>query len=139
MTSAYCSVEDVTEISGINKNYFFRNSDNAETQFNNLITKWIQLASGTINTYCNRTFSQSDVPEAIRLATVLMVCNLIGFVQSRKETPIIKKDDWTVDFLDVKLFSDDIKEMLEPYEKSRRATSNIQIYTITGDDPFGES
>lgn len=138
MASSYCSVDDVTEISGVNQTYFFRNSQTAETDFNELIGKWIELASGTINTYCNRTFSPEDVPETIRLATILMVCNLIGFVQSRKETPIIKKDDWTVDFLDVKIFTDDIKEMLEPYEKSRRATSKIQIYTISG-DKFGES
>lgn len=138
MASSYCSVDDVTEISGVNQTYFFRNSQTAETDFKNLIEKWIQLASGTINTYCNRTFSQNDVPEAIRLATILMVCNLIGFVQSRKETPIIKKDDWTVDFLDVKIFTDDIKEMLEPYEKTRRTTSSIQVYTIRGDE-FGES
>lgn len=137
MTSTYCSVEDVTEIASVNKNYFFRNDEDQDAKFEELITKWIELASDTINTYCNRKF-EADIPGTIRLATALMVSNLIAFAQTRKETPIIKKDDWTVDFIGVKFFTDDIKEMLAPYDVSHVNPQRIQVYTISGDD-CGES
>lgn len=134
----YCTKQDVVDLTGIAPKHWFKNNENPEEEFNTLLEKWIELASDAVDRYCNRTFEDltdtTSPPGTVRLATSLMVSNLIAFAQTRRDTPIIKHNDWSVDFLAVDFLTDNIKEMLEEYQVSKVNSSNIDFFAVYGDD-----
>lgn len=130
----YCSIEDVTNLTGVKSKQWFKNSDNPEEELQKLLEDWITLASDAIDKYCNRQFpSLSETttpPGTVRLACSLMVSNLMAFAQTRRDTPIIKHNDWNVDFLKVEFMDDNIREMLEEYRVSKVNSSKLSIFTV---------
>lgn len=135
---SYCTIEDITDLTGLKPKHWFKNSETPDEDFKEMMDKWIQMASDAVDKYCNRTFDEltdtTSPPGTIRLATSLLVSNLIAFAQTRRDTPIIKHNDWNVDFLSVDFFTDDIKDMLEDYKVSKVNSSKIDFFTVYGDD-----
>lgn len=134
----YCNVEDVIFLTGLKPKQWFKNAENPEAEMNKTITHWIELASDAIDKYCNTTFTKltetTEPPGTVRLACSIMVSNLIAFAQTRRDTPIIKHDNWNVDFLKVDFMNDDVRDMLEEYRVSKVNSSKIDLFTVYGDD-----
>lgn len=128
----YCSVEDIKNLTGIKGTHWFKKETDPDTKLNELLTNWIELASGVIDKYTNTTFDTTNTPGPIKLACSLMVSNIVAFSQSRRDTPIIKKNDWSVEFAKADFFNDDIKEMLSDYIKTKVTSTNLQIYAVSG-------
>lgn len=143
MTSKYyCLKSDVTDLTNIQSKHWFKKNQSPGKAFDDMLDKWINLASETVSSYCNNYWDNIDVeeptrpcPAVIRLATSVVVSNIIAFAQTRRDTPVIKKDDWNIDFVKVEFFTDDIKELIDPYKKERPSTHSdyVDIFTVSGD------
>lgn len=132
---SYCTKEDVIQLSGAKLNTlgYDKNNPDSQAKFDKQIDDWINLASSTINDFCNTKWKE-DIPQTIKLACMMMVSNLIAFTQLRRDQPIIKKDDWNMDYIKADYFNKEIKELLEPYKSETvDGKPNIDFLTISGD------
>ena len=64
-----------------------------------------------------------------------LVGNMHVLAVSRRDTPIIKVNDWTVKSVPSVVFTDDIKSDLAPFVKdSSNDYKKVGFFAITGDD-----
>lgn len=129
----YCTVDDVTRITGVKpQHYGFEKTDT--TSLNKLISTWIQQSMVIIDDYCNTSFTD-PIPGAVTLACTQLVANIIANAESRKNSPLIKLNDWTVKTVPTDIFTNQIKKILYPYTKEdkRYTGARIDIFTINGD------
>lgn len=132
---SYCTKEDVIQLSGAKLDTlgYDKSKEDSQSKFNKQIEDWINLSSSTINDYCNTKWEE-DIPQTIKLACMMMVSNLIAFTQLRRDQPIIKKDDWNMDYIKADYFNKEIKELLEPYKNETvDGKASIGFFTISGD------
>ena len=61
---------------------------------------------------------------------------MVALSVARRDTPITQPNDWTVTILSSEIFSDDLKEDLEPFvEQAVTGKSDkVYVYTVTGED-----
>lgn len=131
----YCTVKNVKDITGIKSVHWFKKETEPETKLDELLILWINLSSEVIDKFTNNTFDPENIPGSIHLACLLMVSNIVAFSQSRRDTPIIKKDDWNVDFVKADFLNDDIKDLLSDFVKTKVTSSSLNIYAVTGRNP----
>lgn len=137
ITYSYCTIDDIQNITNIKSKHWFKNSQTPELDFQNMIDKWITLASGTINSYCNKTFNnvtnENPTPEPIRLACAILVSNILIYSQERRDTPTLNRENWAWTIKNNKLLSSDILELLEPYVIERDENKQkVDIFCISG-------
>lgn len=137
MTLAYCTKEDVKELTNVQGKHWFKKEQDPTTALNNMLDKWIQISSSVISKYCNREWTVEDndlssVPSNIRLATSIAVSNIIAFAQTRRDTPIINKDDWNVNFSNNSILTDDVKELIDPYVKESKNRGS-DFFCVSGE------
>lgn len=120
---SYCTVKDVTKISGIRpKNLGYKDK---EEEFEQLITEWISQSESLINSYCHKKWEE-ETPEAIKNICARLTSNIIAFHLSRGENPIKKVNDYTTKIYSSEVFTDDLKQDLKPFKKS----SQIKVFKI---------
>ncbi|MGI6565617.1 hypothetical protein [Methanosphaera sp.] len=127
----YCTIDEVKRITGIKPTHFgFEKTDTIG--LDNLINQWIEQATTIIDEYCNRTFE--TIPGGVGIACVQIVANIITNAEARKNSPLVKVNDWTVRTVPSEIFTTPIKELLTPYTKADEIHDNamIDILTITG-------
>lgn len=124
---------DVIEITGV-KPQTFRLEKNDTQGLETLLTKWIIQSEGLITSYCNNQFTD-EVPPAVKNVCLRLTANMVAFSQSRNNTPVVKVNEWTMQTISSKIFTNDLKADLEPYkiERKSRKSDKIDIFTITGD------
>lgn len=137
ITYSYCTIDDIQNITNIKSKHWFKNSQTAEQDFQDMINKWITLASGTINSYCNKTFNnttdENPTPEPIRLACAILVSNILVYSQQRRDTPTLNRENWSWTINSNNLLSSDILELLEPYTIERdKDKQKIDIFCVSG-------
>jgi hypothetical protein len=132
----YCTLEDVKNLTGVKPSHygFKKDEKGSDKKLEKIVNKWIELASSTINDYCKiKGYEKEKVPETIRLVCMMMVSNIIAYSQARKDTPIIKVNDWKIDFLKLDILNDELKEMLDPFKEVESNSSCVDFFAITGD------
>lgn len=124
---------DVIEITGV-KPQTFRLEKDDTTGLETLLTKWILQSESLITSYCNNQFTE-EVPPAVKNVCLRLTANMVAFSQSRNNTPIVKVNEWTVQTISSKIFSNDLKQDLEPFRIERKShkSDKISIFTIKGD------
>lgn len=137
MSLAYCTKEDVKELTNIQSKHWFKKEQDPTTALNNMLDKWINISSSVISKYCNREWETqendlSNVPSNVRLATSICVSNIIAFAQTRRDTPIINKDDWNVNFPNNSILTDDVKELIDPYVKEKQSKGS-DFFCVSGE------
>ena len=125
---AYCIVEEVIEMSGVNASKLGYKDD--EPKFNALIEDWISQAESLINSYCNRNWYDLQdeygetipvkVPLAVKNVCIRLVSNMVAFKYARKDNPIKKVNDFSMTIFSSEIFTDDLKRDLKPFKKSSR-------------------
>lgn len=130
---AYCTVDEVRTITGILPKHL-RLQENDNTGLNSILAGWIEYSKSLIDSFCNTTFDD-NTPPAISSVCLRLTANMVAFSQTRKDTPIIKVNDWKVQVADVQIFTDDLRKELKPFkvDKSNKSDS-IDIFAITGGD-----
>ena len=110
------------------------------TSLNALLSDWILQCEDIINTYCHREYTASTVPPAVQNVLIRLVSNMVTLSIQRRDSPIIKVNDWTIQTLSSDIFSDDLKDDLRPFVKdSSNDYSKIGFFAITGSDDNGAS
>ena len=125
--------EEVIEITGVKPQTF--RLEKTDTQgLEALLSKWIIQSEGLITSYCNNQFTD-EVPPAVKNVCLRLTANMVAFSQSRNNTPVVKVNEWSVQTVSSKIFSNDLKQDLEPFriERKSRKSDKIDFFTIVGD------
>lgn len=132
MVKYYCDAKDVIIVTGITTKTFRLDTDD---ELNNLVTEWIGQASALIDSYTKTTQDTENLPLAIKNICIRVTANMVTFAESRKNSPLVKVNDWTIKTVPTEILTDDIREDLKPFTKEsiRNDKSNIDILTISGD------
>ena len=108
------------------------------TGLDSLLSDWIVQCQDLINTYTHRNYTSSTVPKAVQNVLLRLVSNMVSLSIQRRDSPIIKVNDWTVSTISSDIFSDDLKDDLRPFVKdSSNDYSKIGFFAITGCDSDG--
>ena len=92
-----------------------------DTDYDNLVNKIITWATGEINTYLGRSYTDAELAADATLAATLgsiathAVDNYLLSQLQRKQTPIIKINDFVVKNPPRIILTNDMKEALNPY------------------------
>ena len=105
------------------------------TKLNDIVEDIISECEDWIKTYTNNSFGEG-FPKAVELICFRAVSNMITFMIQRRDSPIIKVNDWNIQTVSSNVFTSDIKEDLEPYmiEKPSQVSDKIDFFAITGGD-----
>ena len=110
------------------------------TGLTSLLSDWILQCQDLINTYTHRSYTSTTVPPAVQNVLLRLVSNMVSLSIQRRDSPIIKVNDWTVQTLSSEIFSDDLKDDLKPFIKdSSNDYSKVGFFAITGCDSDGAS
>ena len=110
------------------------------TSLNELLSTWIVQCQDLINTYCHREYTSVTAPLAVQNVLLRLVSNMVTLSIQRRDSPIIKVNDWNVQTLSSDIFSDDLKDDLKPFIKdSSNDYSKIGFFAITGAEENGTS
>ena len=107
-----------------------------------LLSDWINQCQDMINTYTHRAYTSLTVPPAVQNVLLRLVSNMVTLSIQRRDSPIIKVNDWNVQTLSSDIFSDDLKHDLAPFVKdSSNDYTKLGFFAITGkdDDTHGSS
>ena len=110
------------------------------TGLQSLLSDWIVQCQDLINTYTHRQYTSTTVPPAVQNVLLRLVSNMVSLSIQRRDSPIIKVNDWTIQTLSSDIFSDDLKSDLSPFIKdSSNDYSKLGFFAITGSDDNGAS
>ena len=130
----YTTPTEVIRFTGVKPTDFRGVTD--ETDLNDLINDWILHADNLINSYCHRTFDTDyEYYPAISNICLRLTANIIALAQSRKDTPVIRHDNWSIQaWISSDVFTDDLKNDLEQIvvEKSN-VSDRVDLVAITGE------
>ena len=131
----WITVDDVIHFHGLKPQHLNLAKDDT-TKLNTIITDWISQSESLIKTYCHiKTISDSDVSDAMRNVCLRLTSNMVSLAIQKRDNPIIKVNDWTIQGLSSDIFTDDLKEDLAPFVKDSTNEPNaIGVLAITGED-----
>ena len=131
----WISVDDVVHFHGLKPQHLNLAKDDTTT-LNTIISDWISQSESLIKTYCHiKTISDSDVSDAMRNVCLRLTSNMVSLAIQKRDNPIIKVNDWTIQGLSSDIFTDDLKEDLAPFVKDSTNEPNaIGVLAITGED-----
>lgn len=105
-----------------------------ETGLHNMLCDWIRQCQSLIETYTHRTYTDETVSPALQNILLRLVSNMCTLAIQRRDTPIIKVNDWNIQTVPSDIFTDDLKEDLRPFVKdSSNDYAKIGFFAITGE------
>ena len=105
-----------------------------------IVSDWILQCQSLIETYTNRTYNDANVPLAVQNVCLRLTSNMVTLAVQKRDSPIIKVNDWTIQTLGSDIFTDDLKQDLRPFVKdSSNDYGKIGFFAITGEDTDGGS
>lgn len=134
----WISIDNVTHFTGLKPKHL-KLSQEDTTTFNSIVTDWILQSQDLIKSYTNnyKTCGDNEVPDAVKNICLRLTANMVALAIARRDTPITQPNDWTVQILSSEIFSQDLKDDLEPFVKARVSgkSDKVYVFTITGEDP----
>lgn len=132
----WVNAEDIIEFTGVKPKTFRLDKDDSNG-LKILLEKWIAQSESLICSYCNHDFDKHDnpIPEAVQNVCLRLTANMVALAQARKDTPVIKVNDWTIQTVGSDIFTDDLKEDLAPWVHERKSykSDRVEFFAITGD------
>ena len=130
----WISVDDVINFTGLKPKHLNLEKDYT-TGLNNIVSDWINQSEDLINMYTNRNYTDDNVRDAIRNICLRLTSNMVTIAIQKRDSPIIKVNDWTIQGLSSDIFTDDLKDDLKPFIKdSSTEPDSIGVLAITGRD-----
>lgn len=130
----WISVDDVINFTGLKPKHLNLEKDDT-TGLNNIVSDWINQSQDLINMYTNRNYTDATVRDAIRNICLRLTSNMVTLAIQKRDSPIIKVNDWTIQGLSSDIFTDDLKDDLKPFVKdSSTEPDSIGVLAITGRD-----
>ena len=133
----YCTAQDIISLTGVKpSNLKFDKKEDPEGALEGILNKWITEAMALIDSYCHRSFTPADQVSWNVASSVCkrITANMVAFSQARRDTPLVKVNDWRVEVSSSEIFPKELREDLDPFvvEKSNK-TDTVDFFTITGD------
>ena len=133
----WISIDNVTHFTGLKPKHL-KLSPEDTTTFNSIVEDWILQSQDLIKQYCNNytTCGDYDVPPAVKNVCLRLVSNMVALAIARRDTPVTQPNDWTVTILSSEIFSQDLKDDLEPFVKAKVSgkADPVLVFTVTGED-----
>ena len=131
-------VDDVITFHGL-KPQDFRFDKNDEAKLEKVVKEWISQSESLIKSYTNNQF-RNGVPPAVKNICLRLVSNMITLAIQRRDSPIIKVNDWTISTGSSNVFTEDLKEDLKPFKIDKSHKSDlVSFLAITGEPEHGKS
>lgn len=111
----YTTVEEVVTFTGVKYKTFGLSSDE---ELEDLLEGWVSQAEDLINTYLNRTFT-TPIPSSISNVCLRLVGNMVKLSVSNRDTPIRQADDFTIEDNTSNIFTEDLRQDLQPYRRTK--------------------
>ena len=134
-TDIWISTDQVIHFHGLKPQHLNLDKTNDETM-RSILVDWIRQSQSLILTYCHiKSIAVSDVSDAMKNVCLRLTSNMVSLAIQRRDNPIIKVNDWTIQGLGSDIFTDDLKADLAPFVKdASNDSSAIGVYAITGED-----
>ncbi len=134
-TDIWISTDQVIHFHGLKPQHLNLDKTNDETM-RSILVDWIRQSQSLILTYCHiKSIAVSDVSDAMKNVCLRLTSNMVSLAIQRRDNPIIKVNEWTIQGLSSDIFTDDLKEDLRPFIKdSSNDYSKIDFFAITGAD-----
>ena len=130
----WISVDDVINFHGLKPKHLNLDKDDT-SKLESIVSDWIIQSEDLINTYTNRKYDDETVKPAVQNVCLRLTSNMVSLAIQKRDNPIIKVNDWTIQNVPSDIFTDDLKEDLKPFIKDSSTEPNsIGVYTITGCD-----
>ena len=130
----WISVDDVINFTGLKPKHLNLEKDDT-TGLNNIVSDWINQSQDLINMYTNRNYADATVRDAIRNVCLRLTSNMVSLAIQKRDSPIIKVNDWTIQNVSSDIFTEELKHDLKPFIKdSSNDKDSIGILAITGSD-----
>lgn len=130
----WISVDDVINFTGLKPKHLNLEKDDT-TGLNNIVSDWINQSQDLINMYTNRNYTDATVRDAIRNICLRLTSNMVSLAIQKRDSPIVKVNDWTIQNVPSNIFTDDLREDLRPFVKdSSTEPDSIGVLAITGRD-----
>ena len=137
MIDLWISVDNVTDFTGLKPQHL--KLDKTDTQrLEEIVTDWILQSESLIKEYTHnyKDVDDSEIPDAVKNVCLRLTSNMVALSVARRDTPITQPNDWTVTILSSEIFSNDLKEDLEPFVKQAVTgkSDKVFVYTVSGED-----
>ena len=130
----WISVDDVINFHGLKPKHLNLDKDDTTT-LETIVSGWIEQSQDLINMYTNRNYTDETVRPAIQNICLRLTGNMVSLAIQKRDNPIIKVNDWTIQNVPSNIFTDDLKDDLKPYIKdSSTEPDSIGVLAITGSD-----
>ena len=130
----WISADDVIHFHGLKPQHL--NLEKTDTtKLEEIITDWISQSESLIKTYCHiKSIEDEDVSDAMKNVCLRLTSNMVSLAIQKRDNPIIKVNDWTIQGLSSEIFTDDLKADLEPFVNDASTDpSKLGIFAITGE------
>lgn len=100
-----------------------------------IVEEWISQSQDLIKHYLNRKYTSQDVPPAVQNVCIRLTSNMISLAIQKRDSPIIRVNDWTIQNVSSDIFTDALKDDLKAFVKDSSTEPNsIGVLAITGRD-----
>ena len=133
----WISVDQVIAFHGLKPQHLniSKNDTDADEKLEAIVTDWIVQSQDLINVYTNRNYTSTTVRPAVQNVCLRLTSNMVSLAIQKRDSPIIKVNDWTIANVPSDIFTDELKHDLKPFVKdSSNEPGSIGVYTITGED-----
>lgn len=133
----WISVDNVINFTGLKPQHLNIKKDDtdADTKLEAIITDWILQSQDLINVYTNRNYTSSTIRPAIANVCLRLTSNMVSLAIQKRDNPIIKVNDWSIQNVPSDIFTEELKIDLKPFIKDASNEPNsIGVYAITGAD-----
>lgn len=130
----WISVDEVINFHGLKpKHLNLEKDDNAKLE--EIVSDWIIQSQDLINTYTNRHYTDENVKPAVQNVCLRLTSNMVSLAIQKRDSPIIKVNDWTIQSVPSDIFTEELKDDLKPFIKDSSTEPNsIGVLAITGCD-----
>ena len=130
----WISVDEVINFHGLKPKHLNLEKDDTE-KLEEIVSDWILQSQDLINVYTNRNYTDDTVREAVKNICLRLTSNMVSLAIQKRDSPIIKVNDWTIANVPSNIFPDDLKDDLKPFIKdSSNDRNSIGVLAITGND-----
>ena len=133
-TDIWISTDQVIHFHGLKPQHLNLDKTNDETM-RSILVDWIRQSQSLILTYCHiKSIAVSDVSDAMKNVCLRLTSNMVSLAIQKRDNPIIKVNDWTIQGLSSEIFTDDLKADLDPFVNDASTDpSKLGIFAITGE------
>ncbi len=118
----YSSVEEVINYTGVRPEDFGMDAP----ELFSTIQGWLEEATSLINQDRQRDYeAEGNVPDGIHSIAKRIVGNMVSIAMVRRESPVVKIGDWSVNLVKDDVFTSAIKKDLKMYPKKAKFSINV--------------